>query len=158
LRSFDLESSKDVPLLGVRKPSSSWHCVSVAYNASENAVLLQSRTEEGGSYELYKLPSSSSLASAAADETAQCKRGLGSDAVWVGRNKFAVLERGAAVVVRTSENEIVKRYNTPLGTLGLLPASSGRVICRTDEGALLLDLSRPAGDETIAKVDTYMVL
>ncbi len=152
LRSLDLETGKDTPLLAVRKPSTSWHCVAVAYNSSENAVLLQSRTEEGGSYELYKLPTTS-VVSQSADETAQCKRGLGSDAVWVGRNKFAVLERGGALVVRTSENEVVKRYNAPPGTLGLLAASSGRVICRTDEGAVLLDFSRPTGEEAIAKVN-----
>lgn len=153
LRSVELDTSKDAPLLAVRKPSSSWRCVGLAYNAAENAVLLQSRTEEGGSYELYRLPVAGAAAAgpAGGDEAAQCKRGLGSDAVWVGRNKFAVLERGGAVVVRTAENEVVRRHTAPAGTVGLLAATSGRVLCRTEEGAVLLDLGRPAGEEVVGR-------
>jgi coatomer protein complex subunit alpha (xenin) len=148
LRSVELDTGKDAPLLAVRKPSSSWRCVGLAYNSAENAVLLQSRTEEGGSYELYRLPvAGAAAASTAGDEAAQCKRGLGSDAVWVGRNKFAVLERGGAIVVRTAENEVARRLTAPAGTVGLLGATSGRLLCRTEEGAVLLDLGRPAGEE-----------
>ena len=156
LRSHDLENGKDSPLLSVRKQSSSWRCVGLSYNAAENCVLLQSRTEESSSYELFHLQSSASDGGGSSSSSSSSKNmALGLDALFCARNKFAALERGGMVVVRNLENEVVKRVSLPplaAAASGLLAATTGRVIVRSVEGALLLDVSRAAGDEVVGRL------
>jgi coatomer protein complex subunit alpha (xenin) len=148
LRSYDLESGKDAPIMSVRKSSTSWHPVKMSYSPSENAILVTSLSEEGGSYELYKMPAPGS-AEASSENPPQSKRGLGSDAVFFARNKFATLERSGHIVIRGMDNEIVRRLNGPAGATGLFAASSGRLLVRTDEGVLLVDTSR---EDPVARV------
>lgn len=158
LRSYELETQKDAPVMSIRKPSSSWRPVKMSYSPSENAVLITSLCEEGGSYELYRLPAAGTSDSS---ENPQSKRGLGNDAVFFARNKFATLERGGLVVIRGMDNEVVRRLNTPSGVTGLFAASASRLLLRTDEGALLVDPSRgsdePVGKATITGLK-YVVL
>lgn len=150
LRSYELETGKDAPIMSLRKPSTTWKPVALSYAPSENAVLVTSQSEEGSSYELYRLPVPGS-AEASSDNAPQSKRGLGSDAVFFARNKFATFERGGHVVVRGLDNEVVRRLSGPAGVTGVFAATSGRLLLRTDEGALLVDPSR-GSDEPLARV------
>jgi coatomer protein complex subunit alpha (xenin) len=92
LRTYDFSSQKDNPLISIRRPGATAMNQaprSLSYNAAENAVLLCSDID-GGSYELYAI---SKDTSGKGESTPDSKRGLGAAAVFVARNRFAVLDR-----------------------------------------------------------------
>lgn len=69
----------------------------LAYNPAENALLVTCDAD-GGSFELYAIPKDSR-----GDASPEAKRGLGSSAVFIARNRFAVLDKAAgAIQVRTA--------------------------------------------------------
>ncbi len=71
------------------------------YNVSENVILLTFNDAEGPSYELHKVPKDGRT-----DGVSDPKKGAGVSAVFVGRNKFAVLERNGTVSIRGLDNEV----------------------------------------------------
>jgi len=74
------------------------YCVfcSMSYNPAENAVLLCTRTSnvENSSYDLYSIPKDSDSQN---PESPESKRSSGVTAIWVARNRFAVLDRTHSV-------------------------------------------------------------
>lgn len=113
---------------------------SMSYNAAERAVLLN-YDADGGTYELYtNLPRSGSNAN---DSLAEPRRGSGVSAVFVGRNRFATLEKGKEIVVRDLRNQVTKRVAVTLpGADYLFSAGSGYVLAKSDEKVALLDLQQ----------------
>lgn len=102
LRTYDFASARDNPLISIRRPGSmglNQGPRTLSYNPAENAVLLCSDVD-GGSYELYIIPKESSGRSEA---TQEAKRGLGSSAVFVARNRFSVLDKNQNQVSICSE-------------------------------------------------------
>ncbi len=92
LRTYDFSAQKDNPLISLRRPGAPALNQAprfLSYNSAENAVLLCSDID-GGSYELYLIPKDMTGKS---DITPDSKRGLGAAAVFVARNRFAVLDR-----------------------------------------------------------------
>jgi len=92
LRTYDFSAQKDNPLISIRRPGATAMNQaprSLSYNAAENAVLLCSDID-GGSYELYAIPKDTT---GKGESTPDSKRGLGAAAVFVARNRFAVLDR-----------------------------------------------------------------
>jgi len=71
----------------------------MSYNPAENAVLLVTRTTnvENSTYDLYKIPKESDSQTPAAPDT---KRAVGVTAIWVARNRFAVLDRAHSLVIK----------------------------------------------------------
>lgn len=71
-------------------------CCSMSYNPAENAVLLCTRTSnvENSSYDLYGIPKESDSQN---PESPESKRSSGVTAIWVARNRFAVLDRTHSV-------------------------------------------------------------
>ena len=71
-------------------------CCSMSYNPAENAVLLCTRTSnvENSSYDLYSIPKDSDSQN---PDSPESKRSSGVTAIWVARNRFAVLDRTHSV-------------------------------------------------------------
>ena len=69
---------------------------SMSYNPAENAVLLCTRSanQENSIYDLYAIPKDSDGQNPDAPEG---KRSSGITAIWVARNRFAVLDRSHSV-------------------------------------------------------------
>ncbi|XP_052405076.1 coatomer subunit alpha [Carassius gibelio] len=91
LRQLDFNSSKDTPVMQLRS-GSKFPVFSMSYNPAENAVLLCTRATnlENSTYDLYSIPRESDSQNPDAPEG---KRSSGLTAVWVARNRFAVLDR-----------------------------------------------------------------
>ena len=108
LRTYDFASTRDNPLISIRRPGSTGanqNPRSLSYNPAENAVLLCSDVD-GGSYELYVIPKDSTGRS----ETQEAKRGQGSSAVFVARNRFAVLDKNHnQILIKNLQNEVTKK-------------------------------------------------
>uniref|UniRef100_A0AAX7VCS4 Coatomer alpha subunit C-terminal domain-containing protein n=1 Tax=Astatotilapia calliptera TaxID=8154 RepID=A0AAX7VCS4_ASTCA len=91
LRQLDFNSSKDTAVMQLRS-GSKFPVFSMSYNPAENAVLLCTRATnlENSTYDLYSIPKESDSQNPDAPEG---KRSSGLTAVWVARNRFAVLDR-----------------------------------------------------------------
>lgn len=128
---------------------------SMSYNPAEHAVLL-SHDSDGGSYELYtNLPR---MGATGAETLAEPRKGSGVAAVFVGRNRFATLEKGKEIIVRDLRNQVTKRV--PISVPGadwLFSAGSGYVLVRSDEKIVLMDLQQRKQVSEIAAHAKYAV-
>lgn len=171
LRMLDFNNGRDMPLVAVRQaPASIFDTVgmgggfggpssifgggpsggpsnafqpparSMSYNPAEHAVLLN-HDADGGTYELYtNLPR---MGSNGAETLAEPRRGSGVAAVFVGRNRFATLEKGKEIIVRDLRNQVTKRVPISIpGADWLFSAGSGYVLIRSDEKIVLMDLQQ----------------
>lgn len=97
LRKLDFTTQKDRAVLQLRGGSRS-PVYSMSYNPAENSVLLVTRSSnlENSVYDLYSIPKESDGQNPDAPEG---KRSSGITAIWVARNRFAVLDRSHSVIV-----------------------------------------------------------
>ena len=88
----------------------------MSYNPAENAVLLVTRASnlENSTYDLYSIPKESDGQN---PDSPEGKRSSGVSAIWVARNRFAVLDRSHTVSTRNMllSNFILK--HTPLSAV-----------------------------------------
>jgi coatomer protein complex subunit alpha (xenin) len=149
LRTYDFASQRDNPLVPVRRAGSGPNQAprALSYNPAENAVLLTSDAE-GGWYELYVIPKD-----ARGEVSPEAKRGTGVSAVFIARNRFAVLEKGSnQIVVKNLRNEITKKCASPCGTTdGIFYAGTGMLLCRSEDKVALFDVQQR---NTIAELST----
>lgn len=136
LRSFDLATGRDLPVLAVKRSGSVGNNIlSVTYNAPEKAVLLTSDFD-GGTYELYQIPRDGRNA-----DNVEAKRGRGIAAVWVARNRFAVLDKSHQVFIKTLKNEVNKRL-TDRSVDMIFPAPTGFLLMRFEDKISLFDVQQ----------------
>lgn len=123
-----------------------------AHNPSEGNVLVCSDID-GGSYELLTFNGAN---------VTDGKRGacLGP-AVFLGRNRFAVLDRHQRqIIVKNLDNETTKRVQPPVANVDALldGGASGRVLLRADDRAILFEVQsrRILGELTAPKIKSVV--
>ncbi|GBF89236.1 coatomer subunit alpha [Raphidocelis subcapitata] len=144
LRTYDLAQGRDNPLIALRRPPTTTLNSaprSLSYNPAEHAVLLTGDAE-GGSFELYQLPKDTGRGESSPDGM----RGQGASAVFIARNRFAVLDRAAGVIqVRNLANEVTKKCPPPCATVdALFYAGTGLLLCRAEDRVVLFDVQQRA--------------
>ncbi|XP_064607662.1 coatomer subunit alpha-like [Liolophura sinensis] len=139
LRKLDFTTSKDVAVMQLRGGSRS-PVYSMSYNPAENAVLLCTRTSnlENSTYDLYSIPKDSDSQNPDAPEG---KRSSGLTAVWVARNRFAVLDRTHSIVVKGIKNEITKKVQAP-NCEDIFYAGTGCLLLKDADGVTLFDVQQ----------------
>ncbi|RZC66518.1 hypothetical protein C5167_010210 [Papaver somniferum] len=111
----------------------------MSYSPTENAILICSDVD-GGSYELYIVPKDNL---GRGDGVLDAKRGLGGSAIFVARNRFAVLDKSNnQVLVKNLKNEIVKKSALPLATDAIFYAATGNLLCRSEDRVVIFDLQQ----------------
>ena len=139
IRRVDLTTSNDV-VVGQLRETPRPAVQSIAYNVAENALLLSSRIASGAdqaAFELVMLPKESSNEG----EHVDARRSPGADAVWVARNRFAVLEKGHTVVIRNLNNEVSKKI--PLSNCDeIFYAGTGCILLRDADNITLFDVQQ----------------
>ncbi|XP_051149991.1 coatomer subunit alpha-1-like [Andrographis paniculata] len=142
IRSFEYSTQKDTQLIQIRRPGSSGLNQgprTLSYSPSEKAVLICSDVD-GGSYELYVIPKDGYGRS---DVAQDAKRGVGGSAVFVARNRFAVLEKTSnQILVKNLKNEIVKKSVLPIATDAVFYAGTGNLLCRSEDKVVIFDLQQ----------------
>ncbi|XP_063932491.1 coatomer subunit alpha-like [Zophobas morio] len=136
LRVFNIEETKDTPIMSLKRPAGVTFdsVLDIHYNPAENALLLTSRIEDG-SYELYTLPKKS--------EPTSAYRALGRSAVWVARNKFAVLTENKTILIVDLKNEITKKIDVSVMAITSLSyAGIGTLLLITDNEVFLFDVQQ----------------
>ncbi len=139
LRKLDFTTQKDRAVMQLRGGSRN-PVYSMSYNPAENAVILCTRTSnlENSVYDLYTIPKDSDSQNPDAPEG---KRSSGLTAVWVARNRFAVLDRSHSLVIKNLKNEITKKVQTP-NCDEIFYAGTGMLLLRDPEGVTLFDVQQ----------------
>ncbi|KAK9066647.1 hypothetical protein SSX86_013970 [Deinandra increscens subsp. villosa] len=142
LRFYEYSTQKDTQIIPIRRPGSATLNQgprTLSYSPTENAVLICSDVD-GGSYELYIVPKDSFNKG---DTVQEAKRGVGGSAVFVARNRFAVLEKSTnQVLVKNLKNEIVKKSALPLVTDAIFYAGTGNLLCKAEDRVIIFDLQQ----------------
>ncbi|CAI5484716.1 unnamed protein product [Closterium sp. Yama58-4] len=157
IRTYEFGSGRDNPLISIRRPGttgSNQGPRSLSYNPAENSVLICSDAD-GGSYELYTVPKDAGRGGGAA-EAPEAKRGAGTSAVFVARNRFAVLDKSHdQIVIKNLRNEVTKKCPPPVAsTDAIFYAGTGSLLCRSDDKVVLFDVQQRAA---IAELTTPFV-
>ncbi|GJN30202.1 hypothetical protein PR202_gb18491 [Eleusine coracana subsp. coracana] len=78
-----------------------------------------------------------------ADYLQEAKKGAGGWAVFVARNRFAVLEKSSnQVLVKNLKNEIVKKSPLPIATDAIYYAGTGSLLCKAEDRVAIFDLQQ----------------
>jgi coatomer protein complex subunit alpha (xenin) len=145
-------SQRDVPLLSIRRSGGygSGSMRSLAYNAAEKCVLVCSDMD-GGTYELYHIPRDAS----AKAEAGESKRGLGTSAVFMARNRFAVLDKNHQILIKNLKNEVTKKCAPPhASTDYMFFGGTGQLLLRSEDRMTLYDLQQR---KSVAEINTPIV-
>lgn len=160
---YSHKTGKERPILSTRRRGTN-NPVSyrqLQYNSSNQAqhcILLTSDVD--GSYELYVFPkskdelssssksggltssgSNNNLANNGGDDGASALRGYAKCAVFVSRNRFAVLDKSRQLFLKTLKNETKRKITIPAVSINsIFYGGIGRLLLRTSDGILLYDI------------------
>lgn len=142
LRYYEFSTQKDTQVIPIRRPGSTSLNQSprtLSYSPTENAVLICSDVD-GGSYELYVIPKDSIVRG---DSVQDAKKGLGGSAIFIARNRFAVLDKSSnQVLVKNLKNEVVKKSILPIAADAIFYAGTGNLLCRAEDRVVIFDLQQ----------------
>ncbi|XP_057846922.2 coatomer subunit alpha-1-like [Cryptomeria japonica] len=143
LRFYEFATQKDNSSISIRKPLSSGPNQgprSLSYSPTEYAVLICSDVDDG-SYELYVLPPNYSPGRS--NLVHEPKRGIGGSAVFIARNRFAVLDKSHyQVTIKNLKNEVTKKCDLPFNADKIFSAGTGNLLCRSEDSVILFDLQQ----------------
>ncbi|KAM0277522.1 hypothetical protein ACHAQH_005721 [Verticillium albo-atrum] len=140
VKSFDFQKSIESPtLLSLKKLGSPWSPPrTISYNPAERSVLVTSTTDSG-SYELISLPKDSS----GAIEPTESKRGSGNSAIFVARNRFAVLNVASQTIdIKDLSNNVTRSFKPPVGTTDIYFGGTGNLLIITPTHVHLYDIQQ----------------
>lgn len=140
LRKLDFTTLKDVSVIQIRGGGKT-PVFRMSFNPAENAVLLSTRTSnlESSTYDLYMIPKEQERDDQIPE--AESKRTSGLTALWVARNRFAVLERSHQLVIKNLKNEVTKKVQTPPCD-EVFYAGTGMLLLRDFEHITLFDVQQ----------------
>ncbi|KAH6614710.1 coatomer WD associated region-domain-containing protein [Chaetomium sp. MPI-SDFR-AT-0129] len=140
VKSYDFQKGVESPtLLSLKKLGSPWVPPrTVSYNPAERSVLVTSPAE-GGTYELVNLPRDGS----GAIEPTESKRGQGNSAIFVARNRFAVLNTSTQTVdIKDLTNNTTRSFKPPVGTSDIYFGGTGNLLIITPTAVHLYDIQQ----------------
>ncbi|KAM6503631.1 coatomer subunit alpha-2 [Amanita muscaria] len=150
VRSFDFGTGSDIGLLSVRKFGSPYMPPrTLSFNPAERAVLL-TISSDNGLYELSTLPQQAQ--GEVKDSGAEGKRASGQSAIFVARNRFAVLNKTAQLIeVRDLSNSVVKSIKAPVQTNEIFYGGTACLILSSTSSVVLYDIQQ---QKTIAEINS----
>ncbi|CAO1311217.1 unnamed protein product [Diamesa hyperborea] len=137
LRKLDFTTTKDCVVMQIRGGGKT-PVYSMSYNPALNAILLCTRTTnlENSTYDLYTIPKE-----AEQNAESESKRSSGITALWVARNRFAVLDRSSQLVVKNFKNEVTKKIQTS-NCDEVFYAGTGMLLLRETDHVTLFDVQQ----------------
>ena len=140
VRSYDFSKNLESPsMVSLKKLGSPWVPPrTISYNPAERAILVTSPAESG-TYELINLPRDAS----GAVEPTDMKRGQGTSAVFVARNRFAVFNQAAqSIDIKDLTNNTTKTIKPPPGTVDVYSGGTGCLLLMTPTTVVLYDIQQ----------------
>lgn len=138
VRSYDFTKNVESPsMLSLKKLGAAWSLPrALSYNPAERSILVTSPSD-GGSYELINLPRDAS----GAVEPTDSKRGSGTTAVFVARNRFAVFNQATQQIdIKDLANSTTKTIKPPSGTTDITFGGTGCLLFITPTTVTLYDI------------------
>ncbi|KAA1472048.1 Coatomer, alpha subunit [Dentipellis sp. KUC8613] len=150
VRSYDINTGADVGLLSVRKFGSPYVPPrTLSFNPAERAVIL-TISSDNGMYELTSLPKDA--VGELKDSSVDGKRGSGQAAIFVARNRFAVLNKANQLIeVRDLSNSVVKSIKPPVQTNEIFYGGTASLILSSTSSVVLYDIQQ---GKTIAEINS----
>ncbi len=138
LRKLDFTTTKDNVIMQIRG-GSKVPIHSISYNPALNAILMCSRTTnmENSTYDLYSIPKDPDQNTSESES----KRSSGVTALWVARNRFAVLDRSNQLVIKNFKNEVTKKIQTTQCD-EIFYAGTGMLLLREPDHITLFDVQQ----------------
>lgn len=139
VKMFDLAKNTESPsMLSLKKLGAAWTPPrSLSFNPVERQILVTSPSD-GGIYELINLPRDAS----GAVEPENTKRGVGSAAVFVSKDRFAVFNQATQQVdIKDLSDSLVEQVKPPPSTVDISNAGDGKVIFITASSVALYDIT-----------------
>uniref|UniRef100_M4B2G5 Coatomer subunit alpha n=1 Tax=Hyaloperonospora arabidopsidis (strain Emoy2) TaxID=559515 RepID=M4B2G5_HYAAE len=144
VRMYSFIDSSDVPVAAVRRTGTAGAGTgslprNLTYNPydqnSGTSSVIMTSDAEGGSYELVTFSQGSN------GDTSESSRGPGLFAVFVARNRFAVLDKSRHIVIKNFQNEVTKKITPPNGTAHGMYFGGvvGRVLLHIDDKMVLYE-------------------
>jgi coatomer subunit alpha len=147
VKTFDLNTSTESPnLISLRKLGQPWNPPrTISFNPADRSVLVSS-SADGGLYELINLPRDASLV-----DGSEAKRGSGTTAVWVARNRFAVFNKELQTIdIKDLSNAVTRSIKPPVaGVIDIHYGGTGNLLLCTQTQVVLYDIQKK---ETIAEL------
>ncbi|ROT37874.1 Coatomer, alpha subunit [Sodiomyces alkalinus F11] len=140
VKSYDFQKNMDSPtLLSLKKLGSPWSPPrTLSYNPAERSILVTS-AGDNASYELINLPRDGS----GAIEPTESKRGSGNSAIFVARNRFAVLNTSTQVIdIKDLSNSTTRSFKPPVGTTDIYFGGTGNLLILTPTHVHLYDIQQ----------------
>lgn len=140
VRSYDFQKNQESPtLLSLKRLGNAWVPPrTLSYNPAERSVLVTSPSD-GGSYELINLPRDGS----GALDTNDSKRGQGNSAIFVARNRFAVLNTASQTIdIKDLSNNTARSFKPPAGTTDIYFGGTGNLLIITPTAVHLYDIQQ----------------
>lgn len=150
VRSYDFNTGSDVGLLSVRKFGSPYLPPrTLSFNPAERAVIL-TISSDNGLFELSSLPQGAQ--GDIRDSSVDGKKGPGSSAIFVARNRFAVLNKATQLIeVRDLSNSTVKTIKPPVHTNEIFYGGTASLILSSTSTVVLFDIQQ---QKTIAEINS----
>ncbi|KAH8113922.1 coatomer subunit alpha-2 [Phellopilus nigrolimitatus] len=141
VRQYDFNSGADVGVLSVRKFGSAYIPPrTLSFNPAERAVVI-TISSDNGLFELSHLAKDG--ASEVRDSATEGKRGSGQSAIFVARNRFAVLNKTSQLIeIRDLSNSIVKSVKPPVQTNEIFYGGTASLILSSTSTAVLYDIQQ----------------
>ncbi|KAJ1770968.1 hypothetical protein LPJ74_002768 [Coemansia sp. RSA 1843] len=140
VRLHDFSTGNDAPMVSIRSAPAGQYLPpprSMSFNPAEKSILLTSDAE-GGTYELYPLPRQFTGQVADAGQT---HRAAGSCAIWIGRNRYVVLDKAEQqLVVKTTPNQNPRTIKPPAAVEAIFPAPGTQILLATSTSVILFDV------------------
>ncbi|TYZ51366.1 hypothetical protein PybrP1_006004 [[Pythium] brassicae (nom. inval.)] len=155
VRMYSFADGSDTPVAAIRRTGTAGTGLgnlprALNYNpydpaSSATSSVLLTSDADGGSYELVTFGGGGAGggggASGGGGDTSESSRGPGLFAVFVARNRFAVLDKSRHIVIKNFQNEVTKKITPPNGTADGLYFGGvvGRVLLHIDDKMVLYE-------------------
>jgi coatomer protein complex subunit alpha (xenin) len=139
IKSYDFQKNAESPtLLSLKKLGSAWVAPrTLSYNPAERSVLITSPAD-GGSYELINLPKDGS-----GIEPTESKRGPGNSAIFVARNRFAVLNTANQTIdIKDLSNNTTRSFKPAHNTTDIYFGGTGNILIINATSVHLYDIQQ----------------
>ncbi|ORX92865.1 coatomer protein alpha subunit [Basidiobolus meristosporus CBS 931.73] len=137
---YDFTKSVDTPAISFAKSNNFVSPRTLSYNPAEHAVLITTINNDNSVYELFNLPKDSSGGEPMRVEP---KRGNGSSAIFIARNRFAVLDKSTqTITIRDLSNATTKTITPPTTVVDIFHAPGGNLLLATPTSVILYDMQQ----------------
>jgi len=159
LRMYEFGTSKDIPVMQLKKGSGRPSPVSLSFNPAERCILLTyaTGTSAAAEFQVYELHALPKEIKSSDPEVSEGRRAAGIAAVWVARNRFAVLDKQQNIVIKNLKNEVTKKVQAPTCDM-IFYAGTGSLLLRDAEQVMLFDVQQKRVMATVKIAKTRNVI